>query len=196
MKIELKDSGKQSRSGDAIYHLYINGETDGIEYYDRGEECGLCPWNVKERHMKRLMEIKCSDYPDEFTLWNTTSYEMCPGKIALFEINRTQEKMNFEIWFGLGNEGKYDEKSWPFNPFLLINKIYALSSGTFFKKRQKEFRFEECMDAMFTFHSDLEGTIGDKFNTAYEVLHDLVNEAEKQVFSEAKHYLKTRKIKF
>jgi hypothetical protein len=197
MKIELKESKLRGKDGGFPSHLYIDGKTDGIEYEDDGIQGKIYPWSIKRKHMEKLMKIKCRDYPDELRIWNITNYKIPPGEMGVFEINKKGKKMEFVVWFTFEEKGKYKDNNWPFNTNLFRNKIYSFSTGTVLKKKDNQSELiEETLDAKFTFHSDLKGTIGDKFKIAFKTLHEIVGKAEKEIISEAKQYLKTRKIKF
>ena len=195
MKIELKESKVRGKEGGFPSHLYIDGKTDGIEYEDDGIQGKIYPWSIKRKHMEKLMKIKCMDFPADIRIFNSTHYELPPGELGVFAISKKEKQMLFEIWFTFEEDGKYDEKSWPFNPLLLKEKIYSLSTGTFLNKKDEEYD-GDSYSAKFTFPTDLTETIRDKFNLAYKTLHEIVSKAEKEIISEAKQYLKTRKIKF
>lgn len=196
MTIELKNSGKKNQLEGEIYHLYINGKTDAVEYTSDGEESGMAPWSVKKKHVERIMQVKCADYPDKMTLWNSTNYKLPVGELGLFEIQRRGNKMKMEIWFGFDRRGIYNEKNWPFNPYLLKKKIRTLAKGTILKPDGFDVSSDEVSYVYFKYQTDLNGTIADKFNFAYQILHNLVSKAEGQVIADAKNYLKKKKIKF
>lgn len=188
MKIEFKRDGKTSNQLHEVYKLYIDGKTYGSRYDCEGGERTGVPWKTRKKQMDKLMEIKCKDYPEELRLFNCPEYELPPGRICVFRVNKRKGQMLFKIWFILA--GKYNGSNWPLNPILLKHSIYKHARGTFLKGYGEEEEDECEIYATFTYKSDLKGTIGDKYKMAFETLTQIVKKAEKDVRSAAKSYLR------
>jgi hypothetical protein len=187
MKIELITTGKKNDSVGEIYHLFINGKSDGFKYEQNGMG-EVSPWSRKKKHMEWLMQINCKEFPEELNLWHTTAYPVLPGRLSVFGMQKKGNKMLFEVGFDFGTES-YNRDTWPLNPYLLRKKIYKYSRRSIFKKYDED-DYDTTINSTFNFQSDLKGTIGDKFKIAFETLTRIVNKAEGELRSEAKSYLK------
>ncbi len=192
MKIEFKLTKKGLTQLDEVYHLYINGKTFGAGFDLEGNQRTGATWKEQKKLMDMIMLIKCTDYPDDLELFNCPEYELPPGLVSAFAIKKDKRNMLFQIWFEV--TGKYNKSNWPLNPYALKMKIYKHAQGIFLKKDDDDSDdYDNNIYAMFTYKTDLKGTIGDKFNMAFEALTQSVSKAEQEVVSEAKRYLKARK---
>lgn len=175
--IELKPTGTKTNFGNENYVLYVNGKKE-YPLVNFSE-----PYNKYDAEdffkgvLDKIINVPCSDYPDRFSMMNTTNIKLAGAVVDVIVLERKDKRFTVELSY-LHNTAARKKMFWSYHHYLLAFHKTARKNGLKQLQKWSGNDWMEEMAIVVSYSSSLQGTIAQKIDIAMQLLKKTVAETE------------------